>query len=190
MSKKHLSAKKALKKLKEGNKRFIDAKTNSGDVSKKIRLKTAKKGQFPYAVVISCSDSRAVPEHIFDVGMGEIFTIRVAGNVIDNHQLGSIEYAVSHLGASLVVVMGHTNCGAVGAAIAGGGHGYVSTITDEIKVKIGSEDNDYKASCMNVNGSVAQIRYALAKAFDESKTKVKVKGCIYKLDTGKVKWID
>jgi len=189
MKDKKITAKEAMERLRKGNKKYVTARNSGADVSRKIRLKTARDGQFPYAIVISCSDSRAVPEHIFGAGIGEIFTIRVAGNVIDKHQLGSIEYAVSHLGSPLVVVMGHTGCGAVGAAISDGGHGFVSSITNEIKEKIGDEKDDYRASCFNVIGSVHQIRNALSSVFEKCEQRVHVVGCVYKLETGRVKWL-
>lgn len=101
---------KALEKLKAGNARYIDAMVNSEDISQAKRTDTLVNGQKPYAIIITCSDSRVIPENIFMTGIGELFVIRIAGNVIDEHQLGSIEYAASHLGAPLIVVMGHTHC--------------------------------------------------------------------------------
>ena len=135
----NLSATDAISKLKSGNERYLDAATNPGDVSKQIRQKTCDEGQSPYAIVITCSDSRVIPESIFCAGIGELFTIRVAGNVMDHHQLGSVEYAADHLGTNLVVVLGHTHCGAVGAAVTSSPDGFVKYITDEIKKAIGDE---------------------------------------------------
>ena len=99
-----------------------------------------------------------IPETIFSAGLGELFVIRVAGNVIDDHQLGSIEYAAGHLGSPVVVVLGHTHCGAVDAAINSDPEGYIKFITDEIKLAIGDETDDYKACCLNVKRSVAFSR--------------------------------
>ena len=127
----------------------IGATANPGDVSPKIRHKTCTEGQEPYAIVITCSDSRVIPESIFSAGIGELFVIRVAGNVMDKHQLGSVEYAADHLGCNLVVVLGHDNCGAVGAAISDKPGGYVKYITDEILKAIGEEKDPLKASCLN-----------------------------------------
>ena len=154
---KDLSALDALEKLKKGNLNYLNAKTSCGDVSPEIRLHTVKNGQKPYAVIVACSDSRVVPEYIFSAGLGELFVIRVAGNVIDNHQLGSIEYAVEHLGCKLVVVLGHTFCGAVSASMAQNG-GYVKFITDEIRRAVGEERDAEKASILNVKQRVAKIR--------------------------------
>ena len=96
-------------------------------------MSTWTKGQSPYAIIVTCSDSRVIPENIFSAGIGELFVIRLAGNIIDDHQLGSIEYAAGHLGCRLVVVLGHTHCGAVDAAINSEPAGYIRCITDEIK---------------------------------------------------------
>ena len=93
-----LTAKEAIQKLKEGNQKYLEAKAGTGDISKELRQQTAEHGQSPYAIIIACSDSRVIPESIFSAGIGELFVIRVAGNVLDNHQLGSIEYAAAHLG--------------------------------------------------------------------------------------------
>ncbi|MCQ2508765.1 MAG: carbonic anhydrase, partial [Dorea sp.] len=160
---------------------------NPGDESPEIRIKTCNEGQFPYAIVITCSDSRVIPEDIFSAGIGELFTIRVAGNVIDNHELGSIEYASGHLGTKLVVVLGHTHCGAVGAAISSDPDGFVKTITDQIKAAIGDEKDDYKAGCLNVKNSLRVIREKLnLKEEDE----IQVVGAMYHIDSGIVEFID
>ena len=119
------SAETALAKLKEGNRKFVESSHTSMDTSRILRRHFKENGQHPYAIIISCSDSRVVPEVIFSAGIGDLFVIRVAGNVIDAHQLGSIEYAAEHLGTGLVVVLGHTDCGAVGAVLSGHGGGYI-----------------------------------------------------------------
>ena len=103
-----MTADKAMKKLKDGNKKYLDSETGKGNISRALRLYTKEHGQHPYAIVVTCSDSRVIPESIFSAGIGDLFVIRVAGNVIDDHQLGSIEYAASHLGSPLIVVLGHT----------------------------------------------------------------------------------
>ena len=156
-----ISAKEAILKMEEGNRKYLTLKTGGGDISPAVRLRTCRNGQQPYAIVIACSDSRVIPESIFSAGIGELFTIRVAGNVIDDHQLGSIEYAVEHLGTNLVVVMGHTGCGAVEAAIHHEPSGYIKYITDEISLAIGEEKDPYRASCLNVMHSIRQISDAL-----------------------------
>jgi carbonic anhydrase len=142
-----LDAENALQKLKDGNAAYVAPDRNTGDISHIIREETCAHGQAPYAVVVACSDSRVLPEVIFNAGIGELFDIRVAGNVIGANQLGSIEYAVGHLGTRLVVVLGHDHCGAVGAALEGAGGGSIDAITGEILRAIGGEtDEDAAAS--------------------------------------------
>ena len=181
------TAEEALKKLKDGNARYLTAKQNEGDISAALREKTCAEGQTPYAIVVTCSDSRVIPESIFSAGIGELFVIRVAGNVIDNHQLGSIEYAAEHLGSPLVVVMGHSHCGAVGAAIGHGAEGYIKFITDEIKKAIGEEKDDYAACCLNVQHSVKVIKDSLKIQDDEHG--LQVCGAVYHLEDGRVEFL-
>lgn len=170
----------ALNMLKAGNKKYLKAKTGLGDVSPKKRLSTSQNGQKPYAVIVSCSDSRVIPESIFSAGIGDLFVIRVAGNVIDNHQLGSIEYAAEHLGCKLVVVLGHTGCGAVSAAVRQNG-GYVKYITDEIRRAVGEETDAVRASILNVKQSVSKIESSL-RGLDG----LAVIGALYHTDSGVV----
>ncbi len=119
-----------------------------------------------------------IPECIFSAGIGDLFVIRVAGNVIDNHQLGSIEYAVWHLGCKLIVVLGHTGCGAVSAAVKENG-GYVKFITDEIKRAVGEEKDAVKASILNVKQSVCKIETHFEKTGG-----LLVTGALYHTDSG------
>lgn len=150
--------KSAMLRLIEGNMEYMLARHGRGDVSEEIRHLTHTEGQKPYAVVVSCSDSRVVPELMFMVGIGEIFTVRTAGNVIGDYELGSVEYAAEHLGVRLILVVGHSVCGAVEAAISGGGHGYTKHITDEIKSVIGDETDPYTCEKLNTYNSIAKIR--------------------------------
>lgn len=149
-----------IERLKNGNRIYVNSEKCVGDISPEKRLDTGKNGQHPYAVIVSCSDSRVIPEAIFSAGIGELFVIRVAGNVVDDYQLGSIEYAVEHLGCRVVVVLGHTGCGAVSAATAQN-HGFVQSITDEIRRAVGTETDAVKASILNVKHSVSKIRNSL-----------------------------
>lgn len=107
----------ALQTLKDGNQLYIKAIEDSADLNTPIALRDVGLGQQPFAIVLSCSDSRVPAELIFNCGIGELFVIRVAGNIASPTQIGSIEYACQHLGAQLVVVMGHSHCGAVSATI-------------------------------------------------------------------------
>lgn len=112
-----MSADEALQKLMDGNKRYVEQQMSSNKLCDLKTRKSLAKGQKPYAVILTCSDSRVPPEIIFDKGLGEIFVIRVAGNVPDPIVLGSIEYAAEHIGSPLVMVLGHERCGAVTAAV-------------------------------------------------------------------------
>lgn len=182
------TAEQALEKLKEGNQRYLTAKHGEGDISLMLRQRTCAEGQTPYAIIVTCSDSRVIPESIFSAGIGELFVIRVAGNVIDDHQLGSIEYAADHLGSPLVVVMGHNHCGAVGAAISDNPEGYIKFITDEIKMAIGDEKDDYTACCLNVRHSIKRIKESLNLQQDEAGG-LKVCGALYHLEDGSVEFL-
>ncbi len=184
-----LSAQDAIKKLQSGNEKFMSELTGSGDISPSIRLRTSRNGQQPYAIVIACSDSRVIPESIFAAGIGELFVIRLAGNVIDDHQLGSIEYAVEHLGTNLVVVLGHTGCGAVEAAIHHDPSGFIKYITDEIRLAIGDETDPYRASCLNVEHSIKQISHALDIDHLRHGNDPAVVGAIYHIDDGRVEFL-
>lgn len=188
MHNQNISAAEALKKLKEGNQRYLSAATNPGDISPQIRQNTCENGQSPYAIVVTCSDSRVIPEGIFSAGIGELFVIRVAGNVIDKHQLGSIEYSADHLGSPLVVVLGHTHCGAVGAAVTSSPGGFVKYITDEIKKAIGDEKDELKASKLNVQRSVEMIKDGLKEMVESGK--LTVCGAIYQIDSGEVEFLN
>ena len=180
-----LSASEALEKLKEGNKLYVSADLFQADVSARVLEHFAKNGQEPYAIIITCSDSRVIPERIFHAAIGDLFTIRVAGNVIDDHQLGSIEYAAGHLGTKLVLVLGHTQCGAVHAAINHDPNGFIKFITDEIKQAIGKEKDDYKAAVLNVEQSIRMIESSLEIQKDESEG-LRVVGAIYRIEDGTV----
>ena len=106
----------ALKTLEDGNVRFVSDAPTPPPIDRRRRIEIAK-GQAPFAVLVSCSDSRVSPELLFGRGLGELFIVRNAGNTVDTSGLGSIEYGVAELGAPLVLVLGHQRCGAVGAAI-------------------------------------------------------------------------
>lgn len=179
----NVSAAEALERLKKGNREYLDSRTGTGDISPEKRSDTYRNGQQPYAVIIGCSDSRVIPESIFSAGIGELFVIRVAGNVIDYQQLGSIEYAAEHLGCKLAVVLGHDQCGAVNAAIHQKTEGYVKFITDEIKKAIDHETDDLKASRLNVRRSVKLIKRHIG---DENG--VTVVGAIYHTEDGRVEF--
>ena len=185
----NMSAAKAVEKLKEGNEKYLETLNGMGDVSKESRMRTYLHGQHPYAIVVTCSDSRVIPESIFSAGIGDLFVIRLAGNVIDDHQLGSIEYAAGHLGCRLIVVLGHTNCGAVDAAMNSDPEGYIKFITDEIKRAIGDEKDERKACEKNVWQSIQMIEHSLEIHHIEDEIGLRVVGAMYDIETGKVEFM-
>lgn len=171
-----------IERLLAGNRRYRE----SSDAA--LRERTAVHGQHPRAIVVACSDARVIPEEIFDAVLGELFVIRVAGNVLDNHQLGSIEYAAAHLGCPLVIVLGHTRCGAVGAALHGESDGFIRYITDEIAAAIGEERDPLRACEKNVLHAVGRIRHEFA-AHPEIEN-VTVRGAVYDVLDGSVRFVD
>lgn len=186
---------KAQQLLVEGNQRYVSGSVLKQDVSNQKRGDLVTKGQKPFAVVLTCSDSRVPAELIFDQGLGDIFVIRVAGNVIDPVALGSIEYGIEHLGAPLVVVMGHDSCGAVKATIEGGeSPGSIGAIVDEIKPsvdkakKAGVPEDQLAARSEdeNIAASVAVIEKSPIVEHLLENGKVKVVSAKYKLSTGEV----
>ncbi len=188
----HTEADQALKKLIEGNKRFASLKQKHPNQGVRRRAEVSK-GQKPFAVIVGCSDSRIPPEILFDQGIGDIFVIRDAGNIVDDVVLGSIEYAVDHLGTRLVVILGHSKCGAVTATVQGGeAHGHVGSIVKAIipavkkaKGKKGDlVDNAIRANIDIVTKQVKSSTPVIAKLVRTGK--VKVVGAYYDIDTGLV----
>lgn len=182
----------ALQKLIDGNKRYIAAKLIHPNQGAKRRAEVVK-GQHPFAVIVGCSDSRVPPEIIFDQGLGDLFTIRVAGNIVDDVALGSIEYAVGHLGTKLIIVLGHGKCGAVSATVQGGeAHGHIGSIVNAIlpaleQAKGRSGDLIENTIRANVELVVSQIQSSkpiLAGLVQESK--IQVIGTYYNIDNGVV----
>lgn len=189
-----LSADEALTKLLNGNKRYVDGQFFHPHQMAKDRENVAK-SQAPFAIIVSCSDSRVPPEVIFDQGIGDIFIIRDAGNIVGNLELGSIEYAAEHLKSSLVMVLGHERCGAVTATVKGGEvPGHIKNVVDAIVPAIArakkegdAVDNTIRA---NVELVVEQIKTSepiLAEMVKEGK--IKVVGAYYDLDSGVIEVI-
>ena len=173
--------KRLVEKLNDGNRQYLLT------TDKNLLQETASNGQHPYAIVICCSDSRVIPEQIFSASIGDLFVIRVAGNVLDNHQLGSIEYAAAHLSCRLIVMLGHTHCGAVDAALSGHTDGYVSYITEDIIEAIGNEKDPVKAAELNVLHGVKRIRDEFAEHPEIEG--IDVRGALYDIESGSVKWL-
>ena len=198
-----VSADDALSSLMRGNKRFVLMKTIKPRQTAERRTELAK-GQSPFAVIIGCSDSRVPPEIVFDQGLGDIFIVRTAGNIVDDIAVGSVEYAVEHLGCRLIMVLGHKKCGAVDATIkqfkSGG----------EIEKETGSGKKDFIPSILAViipsvkkaktlqgdlfENAIHINAYATAKALQQSKILteyqkkdgLKIVCGYYDLDSGKV----
>lgn len=188
----HVGADEALKLLMEGNRRFVAGKTNSrsGEVARRAELATS---QSPYAIIVSCSDSRVGPELVFDQTLGDIFVVRTAGEVIADPGLGSIEYAVEHLHSPLIVVLGHERCGAVAAAVAAdSAPGHIDAIVKALQPAVESTkghpgdavDNAVRANVLDVVHQLETCQPILAEFAHEGK--LKVVGAYYDLDTGEV----
>jgi carbonic anhydrase len=186
----------ALERLKDGNRRFVANATKRRDWSAKV-LATAS-GQYPFAAVLGCMDSRAPIEIVFDQGIGDVFGVRVAGNVVNDDELGSLEYAVK-VGTKLIVVLGHTGCGAVKGAIDGVQLGNLTGLLAKIRPAVGLAgcDNAKDDACvtkvaeMNVRQAVREIRdrspYIRA---DLDAGKVILVGALYDVATGKVTFLE
>ena len=175
--------------LKEGNRKYVSSTHSMSHTSLELRRKTAKEGQEPLAIVISCSDSRVMPNSIFSADLGTLFVIRVAGNVLDNHQLGSIEYAAAHLNVKLIIMLGHTGCGAITATIHGDTDGYIKYITDDIRIAIGDEQDDFRATVKNVEHGVRVIREAFSEHPEIGGCDLEVVGAVYHLESGVVDFL-
>ena len=186
---KKMTAGEAVERLRRGNAEFVASGVMKGDVSPNIRAETVKNGQSPYAVIVSCSDSRVIPEAIFSAGIGELFVIRAAGNVVGDHELGSIEYAVSHLGCSLVVIMGHTHCGAVHSAVNDEPHGYVGSITKMIADAARGVKDESEVCRQNVACGVKSAAESLGLSADIDGGGAAVIGAIYDTELGSVEFI-
>ena len=194
-----ISSDEALKKLIAGNARFVEGKQAQKDLGS-FRRTELTKGQHPFAAILSCSDSRVPPEEIFDQGLGDIFIVRVAGNVADPIELGSVEYAVEHLGVPLIFVLGHQSCGAVKATVEGGKpEGNINSIVEKIapavataKAKVKDKNKVLDEAILeNTKNTVKTLtqKSAIIKHLVDSK-KVTIAAGIYNLATGKVELVD
>jgi carbonic anhydrase len=187
----------AISKLKEGNGRYAGGNLQHPGQTTERRAELAK-SQHPFATIVSCSDSRVPPEIVFDQGLGDLFVVRVAGNVVDDHGLGSIEYSVDHLGVRLIVVLGHQSCGAVKAAretIAAKSKapGHIQSLVTAIQPAVeATAKADLETTIKaNVNDVVRALRSStpILKAKVDSGD-VRVIGGYYSLDTGAVSFLD
>jgi len=196
-----LTPDEALGLLKEGNARFVAGESIDRDLIE--QQKETADGQYPFAVVLSCLDSRSAPEVVFDQGVGDIFVGRVAGNVVDTNLLGSFEFATAAAGSKVIVVMGHTACGAVKGACDGVEVGNLTALLDEIEPAIdavstpaGTDRSSANAEFVN---SVVEtnVRMQVNELLRESDVvrglvdegKVKVVGAVHDISTGEVRFL-
>ncbi|GIM30040.1 carbonic anhydrase [Clostridium polyendosporum] len=195
-----VTAGEAEKAIIEGNKRFVSGKLANKDLSSEVRKDLSKNGQHPFAVVLTCSDSRVAPELVFDQGLGDLFVIRDAGNVVDAIETGSVEYAVEHLNVPLVVVLGHEKCGAVQATIEGGEAtpdievmiNKIKPSLDKIKVENKDAKQEEIASMVedeNAKETVNELLKSSAIKHLVDSGKLKVVAAKYHLESGEVEFL-
>jgi len=195
------TADEALARLKDGNERFVSGRARFPTVQKEVLAELAK-GQQPYATVLGCSDSRVPPELLFDAGFGELFVIRVAGNVLGPSIKGSVQYAGTHLHTPVFVVLGHEGCGAVEAAIAGKFHGarhrsriavllkYIDPALDHLDPSLPPAALLSAAVEANVRWTVRLVAESPEGKARLAKNDVKLVGAVYDLATGRVRFLD
>ena len=186
-----VSADAALAKLKEGNLRFASSEVSQSKPTAARRAETAQE-QHPFAIVLGCADSRTAPEIVFDQNIGDLFVVRTAGNLVDEHALGSIEYAVDHLGARLIVVLGHTRCGAVTAALASDtAPGHVQSLVRDIQPAVKAakgKDGNVTDIAIAENARLMAAKIRNEASLGELAKEVRIISGVYDLDTGKVEW--
>ena len=186
-----VSADNALAKLKEGNLRFATSEVSKGKPTAARRTETAQ-AQHPFAIIVGCADSRTAPELVFDQNLGDLFVIRTAGNLVDDHALGSIEYAVAHAGARLIVVLGHTRCGAVTAALESDhAPGHIQSLVRDIQPAVKAakgKPGDALAAATNENARQVAAQIKAKAALGDLAKEVRIVSAIYDLDTGKIEW--
>ena len=164
--------------INQGNKEFINRVNN--DKSLRNRRDELIKGQHPETLIITCSDSRVVPEIIFNCSLGDIFVIRTAGNVINEGELATVEYAIEHLKVKHVIVLGHTHCGAIHASIHNEQGKYMSPILNRIKTNIGDINDELEASKVNASKEANYIK----EKFPQYEGTIEYK--IYDIETSEV----
>ena len=178
--------------LLEGNKRFIG--NLNADHDHLELLNQTREGQYPFAVILSCMDSRTSVELIFDQGLGDLFSIRIAGNIVNNDILASIEYAVKYIGSKVLMVLGHTECGAIKSAKQGVNDGHLTDLLNRIQPSITKamlDDKEYmfndKVAYANVENSLEEIlrRSKIVKDMFEN-NQIGIVGGVYNIENGQV----
>jgi len=193
-----LTPKDAHRILVEGNKRFVQNVRTQRNLQDQV-FETSK-GQYPFAVILSCIDSRVPAEMVFDQGIGDIFSVRVAGNVINEDVLGSMEYGCKVAGSKIIVVMGHTKCGAIGAACDNVQMGNITPLLRKIEpavtaVKAGSKEFNKESvedvAVLNVKNSIDMIRkHSPILSEMEKEGEIEITGAVYSVDKGEVEFLD
>ena len=188
-----ITPEEALKNLMDGNKRFVEGKTQAPNRTM-ARLKEVAKGQKPYAAFLGCADSRVPIEILFDQGFGNVFVCRVAGNAATSEETGSLEFGAAVLGTKVLMVLGHEYCGAVKAALSGEEvPGSISAVLDQMKPAVAMvKDKKAKgaldeAIANNVKIQVAKLKESPVLGGLVKEGKLKIVGAVYDLDEGKVK---
>jgi carbonic anhydrase len=186
-----VSPETALARLKAGNARFVAHPVSAEKPTAARRAETAQT-QHPFAIIVGCADSRTAPELVFDQNIGDLFVVRTAGNLVDDYGLGSIEYAVDHLGTRLIVVLGHERCGAVKAAVASGtAPGHVNSLVRAIQPAVAAaktEKGDPLANAVKANARLTAEKIGKEAELGEHKSEVRIVTGYYDLDTGVVEW--
>lgn len=197
-----VSPEKAIQSLKDGNLHFVKGTMEHPNLGKERRDETMSNGQHPFAALVSCSDSRVPVELIFDKGIGDLFIIRVAGNVIGEDETGSLEYAAEHLKVPLIVVLGHSECGAVTATVKGAAvEGSIKKLVEKISPAVESAKKsgpDLQGVYMIRAAIKENVKLGILNLKEKSplikelveKDKIKIVGAIYNIYTGEVEWLD
>jgi carbonic anhydrase len=190
-----ITADSVLAELKLGNRHHVARRYQHPHETLERRRQLVS-GQHPHAEILSCSDSRVPPEIVFDQGLGDLFIVRVAGNVATDTEIGSLEYGAEHLHVPLIVVLGHESCGAVTAAVQGGSEeGHISVLVDLIKPAVEktrgmSGDPVANAVRMNVEMVVKQLRSSTPILSElVAHGKLRIVGAVYSIETGAVTWL-
>jgi carbonic anhydrase len=196
-----VSADHALKKLMEGHDRFLRGVGRFPSLRRAV-LSDLAKAQRPFATILGCSDSRVPPELIFDACLGELFVVRVAGNTLSVEVAGSLQYAASHLGTALVVVLGHEGCGAVQAALDSKYHGTrhrsrIQLLADGLIPALPSLDPTLDPDAMLSRAVESNVRWAMNQILTSpeghariEEGRMKLVGAVYELETGRVRWLE
>lgn len=196
-----VTADQALAMLKAGNERFVNGQSKHQRLDAARRTETSTKGQHPYVTILGCSDSRVPVEPVFDAGIGELFIIRVAGNVVNTDEAGSIEYGTEHLHTPLLVVLGHSQCGAVTAVAQNAVvHGNIPKLVENIGPAVTKAKHEHGPEVTEkvINASITNNIFQSIEDLLEASPmvaglvkngKLTIVGALYNIETGRVEWL-